>query len=365
MESRISNFWLFILIVLGLFLVWYFSTIIFFIITAAVLSLILKPVVNSLAKIQIRGWQYPRWFAALSSLILMLLAISGVFYFFIPLLLKEAQVLYDIRPQQVISYFEGPLQNLEQFLDQYDIDADPRGVFQDYIRDTIIALFDIDFVAGVFNRLFGVTLEVFIGVFSVFFITFFFLKEENMFPNIILSLTPDKHLESVKSVLDKIEVLLTRYFVGLIIQIICISTIASIGLMIVGLENPILIGVFAGVANIIPYLGPVLGATFGVLSGVLANLHLPFYPEVTFLLFQVLLVFLIVQQVDNLVFQPLIYSTSVKAHPVEIFIVILVAAQIAGIPGMIVAIPTYTVLRVVAKEFLDEFKFVQKLTKNL
>ena len=365
MEARISNFWIFILIVLGLFFVWYFQTIIFFIVTSAVLSLILKPVVKGITHIRIKEWHPPRWMAAILSLILLILTVTGFLYFFIPLLLKEAQLLYDISPNQIINYFEGPLRQLEEFFHRHEIDADPRGILQDYVRGSLMGMLDLDLFAAFFNRIFGITIELLIGIFSVFFITFFFLKEEKMFPNMILALTPDEHSDSVEKVLGKLEYLLTRYFAGLVIQISCIALIASIGLTIVGVKNPILIGVFAGVTNIIPYLGPVLGASFGILSGILANMHLPFYPDVTFLLLQIVLVFVIVQQLDNLIFQPVIYSTSVKAHPVEIFIVILMAARIAGISGMIIAIPAYTVIRVIAKEFLDEFKIVQKLTKNL
>jgi predicted PurR-regulated permease PerM len=71
------------------------------------------------------------------------------------------------------------------------------------------------------------------------------------------------------------------------------------------------------------------------------------------------------QMTDNFVLQPFIYSNSVKAHPLEIFIIILIAAKLGGITGMIIAIPAYTVIRVVAKEFLNQFKIVQKLTNSM
>ena len=71
------------------------------------------------------------------------------------------------------------------------------------------------------------------------------------------------------------------------------------------------------------------------------------------------------QLIDNFVFQPLIFSNSVKAHPLEIFIVIFSAGLLFGITAMLVAIPFYTIFRVMAKEFLHDFKFVQKLTRNI
>ena len=71
------------------------------------------------------------------------------------------------------------------------------------------------------------------------------------------------------------------------------------------------------------------------------------------------------QLIDNFLFQPLIFSNSVKAHPLEIFLVVLSAGIIWGISGMIVAIPFYTLLRIIAKEFLSEFKVIEQLTKNI
>jgi predicted PurR-regulated permease PerM len=87
--------------------------------------------------------------------------------------------------------------------------------------------------------------------------------------------------------------------------------------------------------------------------------------EVVYVVFIVIGVFAAANLIDNTVLQPLIYSNSVKAHPVEIFLVILIAGSLAGIPGMILAIPTYTMLRVIAKEFLSQFKVVQSLTRNI
>ena len=83
------------------------------------------------------------------------------------------------------------------------------------------------------------------------------------------------------------------------------------------------------------------------------------------LLIYMMLVVAITQLVDNIVFQPVIFSNSVRAHPLEIFVVILASGFAAGIPGMILAIPAYTVLRVFAREFFYNLKAVQKITSSL
>jgi len=83
------------------------------------------------------------------------------------------------------------------------------------------------------------------------------------------------------------------------------------------------------------------------------------------LVVKVLSVFVVAQQIDGFVVQPLVLGTSVKAHPLEIFIVVLAAGTIGGVLGMVLAIPSYTILRVIAREFLSEFKVVDSLTRDL
>ena len=131
------------------------------------------------------------------------------------------------------------------------------------------------------------------------------------------------------------------------------------------MKNALLIGFFAGVINVIPYLGPIIGGIFGILITISSNLDVDFYTQMLPLLIRVVIVFGTVQMLDNFVLQPFIFSTSVLAHPLEIFLIILMGAQIGGITGMILAIPAYTVLRVVARVFLSEFKLVQKITDRI
>lgn len=97
----------------------------------------------------------------------------------------------------------------------------------------------------------------------------------------------------------------------------------------------------------------------------LGALELDFYGGILPLVVKVLIIFVVVQLIDNFVFQPLIYSSSVKAHPLEIFLVILAAGSLFGIGGMVLAIPTYTVFRVIAKEFFDQFKVVRSITRSI
>jgi predicted PurR-regulated permease PerM len=180
-------------------------------------------------------------------------------------------------------------------------------------------------------------------------------------------LTPDKYEDNVLHIIDDTSRLLTRYFGGILVQITIITTYVSITLSLFGVKNAILIGFFAALVNVIPYIGPLIGAMFGVLVTISANVgpDVAFYAVIMPQLIVVVIVFASMQLMDNLLLQPIIFSNSVKAHPLEIFLVILIGAQLGNIVGMLLAIPTYTVIRIIAKNMLSEFKIVQKLTSSL
>jgi predicted PurR-regulated permease PerM len=202
-------------------------------------------------------------------------------------------------------------------------------------------------------------------LFSVAFISFFFLKDGDLLLRIIYSLTPDRYMNNIQNILRNALKILTRYFIGLIIQISAVTTLTSLGLWLVGVENAFLIGFLAGLMNLIPYAGPVIGAGMGLLIVASTNLTSAVPQEFSPLLLKAGGVFLIVQLIDNFVFQPLIFSNSAQAHPLEIFIVISVAGTMAGITGMMLAVPVYSFIRIVAREFLSEFKVVDRLTRNM
>ena len=218
-----------------------------------------------------------------------------------------------------------------------------------------------------FSSFAGILGNLFIAFFAISFITFFFLRDEKLFAESVLTLVPDKHVESFRHAMNSTRSLLMRYFLGILGQITGIFTLVTCGLTIIGVgfSHSLLIGLIAALLNVIPYLGPLMGSAIGILLGIATHIDLEFYTQLLPLIGKMIGVFVIVQLIDNFIFQPFIFSSSVKAHPLEIFIVILMAGSLAGIPGMILAIPSYVVIRVFAKEFFNKFKVVKKLTKNI
>jgi predicted PurR-regulated permease PerM len=334
-------------------LLWFFKAIITYLIIAVVLSFVIEPLSNLLKKIRIKNFVLPAWFRALFALVVFIAFVGGMFLLFTPLVTTEMEMLASIDPVAVTEHIQS------QMADKLD-----AGITEEIITQAK-SIFSIETVESVFQNIFGYIGNFLIGIFAVLFITFFFLKDGFLFARIVFTITPEKHLGKVKNIMEHTHHLLRRYFIGLVVQSLIMAIMVSVSLSLLGVQNALLIGLFAGIVNVIPYLGPWLGAAIGVLIALTTSIQMDFQTEIMPLLIRVLLVFVAAQQIDGFVVQPLVLGNSVKAHPLEIFIVVLMAGTIGGITGMVVAIPVYTILRVVAREFLSEFKVVESLTRDL
>lgn len=359
-----------ILLIVGflftIFLLWYFSAIVTYVLISVVLAFIGKPLVRWITLIEYKKFKIPKGVAAFLTLIVLWIVFISFFRFIIPLLINELNTLSKIDFALVLNSVEEPIIQFLQFFSKDPL-AFENQTFLDVITESVGNRIDFSQLSNLFAVVAGTIGELLIGFFSVSFITFFFLKEENMFSEVVIVIVPTKFEENAVHILNSISYLLRRYFVGLLFEVFMVMLLVTIGLTIVGIEfeHAAVIGLFCGMFNVIPYLGPWMGAAVGLLIGAALNINADFMSQTLPLLGWMTLVFASVQILDNILFQPLIYSSSVKAHPLEIFIVILAAGSMAGILGMILAIPVYTILRVIAKEFFDSMKIVKKLTENL
>ncbi len=344
---------------------WFLKSIVLYITISIILSLIGQPLVRLFSKIKIRRFRFPSSVNALLALITMILLLAAFFSLFIPLLVEEARIVSKINPLDVVAAFQEPLKNLEQFLQKYQISMGDGEPIEKIIASKLTSVFGFHEISNYARQIIGVTGSIIAAFFSISFITFFLMEDEHLIYNIVLLLTPAKLTEKVKEIMSDSKRLLTRYFIGILLDMAFVAACTSIGLSIFGLKNAMLIGLFAGILNVIPYIGPLLGAGFAILIGVSCNLNLDFYTQLIPLIGKIAMTFLAVQLLDALFFQPLVISKTVKAHPLEIFLVILTAGTAAGIGAMVIAVPVYTIIRIFAKEFLNNFKIVQKLTADL
>lgn len=347
---------------------WYFRSVLVYVILAFVVSLISQPLTHLLRKIRIKGKSAPDWLLAILSISIVMAGLILVITQMIPVvtnIIKEASVFKDM------SLFDN---NVSDYVNAWVVGLIP-SLGEDY--DAVSVLFDYlkgvssEFsITGILGSVASVVIDLAVGLFAVVFISFFFVKDEKLFSKIVAALVPDRIEASVTEALLDVEHLLSRYFIGLLLEMMGVALLNFIGLWLIariGFTYALGIGFIAGILNIIPYVGPIIGEVLGALlcmvlkygAGVGLDVNIWFFALI------VLAIMLSVQLVDNFVLQPLIYSTSIQASPLEIFIVMLMASQLGGILGMLAAIPAYTVIRVFAGRFFYDKKLVRRLMPDL
>jgi len=346
---------------------WYFRSIVVYILVAGVLSIMGRPLVDLFCRIRIRKLVFPRALAALLTLIVILGLIISFFVIFIPLVTKQINYLSAIDSDKIVQLVEGPISKIENLFNAFDQDIKEEISIKDYIALKVSDVLNVNMIQNFIGSLISILGNIAVAIFSISFITFFFLKDQHLFFESILMWIPDKYVGNATRALNSIKHLLTRYLIGIMIQSTCIMTLITTGMTIVGIDfqQALVMGLIVGILNIIPYVGPWLGFFIVTIMGVASHMNQDFSTVVVPLVTYMIIVVAVTQVIDNIIFQPVIFSNSVRAHPLEIFVVILAAGFAAGIPGMILGIPGYTVLRVLAREFFYNFKAIQKITSSL
>jgi predicted PurR-regulated permease PerM len=367
MKPFIRNILIFFAVILLLAAAWYFRSIVVYILVSGVLSIMGRPLVDLFSRIRIRKWSFPRTIGALITIIIIWGMIILFFIIFIPLITKQINYISTIDSDKIVQLVQRPISFIEDFIRSFNRNMSGDFSVQEFINQKLSDILDVEEVKGFLGSLLGILGNVAVAVFSISFITFFFLKDQHLFFESILMWVPDKYTDGFSRALFSIKNLLTRYFIGILIQCTCVMILVDIGMTIAGIDfqQALVMGLIVGILNVIPYIGPWLGFFIALVMGVASHVNQDFATVVVPLVYYMTIVVGITQLTDNVVFQPLIFSNSVKAHPLEIFIVVLAAGFAAGIPGMILGIPAYTVLRVFAREFFYSFKPVQKITSGL
>ncbi len=351
------------LLVIG-FLIWKFYYIIVWLLAAAVLSFMGEPLVRFFDSIHFRKIRIPHPVSALLSLLVIVLIMFGLVAIFVPLILNEADTISRIDVSKLAENLQEPMQWLDSRLHQFGVIPDGQSM-QDFLIDKAKTVVNLGSLGAMAGKVISATGSIFVGLFSILFIAFFFLKDENMFQEGLFLVVPPQHHDKTRKVVEESKRLLVRYYIGVLLELLGVMTLITIGLTIFGIRNALLIGFFGGLMNIIPYLGPVIGTSIGVMLGITSALAAGTYGELFNIILKLVGVFVVANFIDNNILVPVIYSKSVKSHPLEIFLVIIVGGGIAGFLGMLLAVPTYTLLRVIAKEFFQEFRVVKKLTETI
>lgn len=347
-------------VIFGISLVLWFlyevQSVIVYIAVAAVISLIGRPIV-----IFLEGkLKFKNTIAVIVTMVLLLGIFAGLVGLFIPLVIKQGQNLSLLNINELQSNIESLYSEILTYFDMHQIDVE-----QSLKDSNLLSKIDFALIPNFFNSIINGLGSFSIGLFSVLFISFFFLKDSQLFENGILTFIPENKESRWNTSSNKIKNLLSRYFVGLIFQILILFIIYTIGLLIIGVENAVVIAFLCALLNLIPYVGPLIGVFLMLTLTMTSNLGTSFSGVILPKTFWVFIVFLIGQLIDNFGSQPIIFSKSVKSHPLEIFLVILITGILFGVIGLIIAVPAYTAIKVILKEFLSDNKIVKKLTRDL
>ncbi|WP_432671066.1 AI-2E family transporter [Flavobacterium sp. SM2513] len=349
-----------VLILAGILLIMYVfyltQAVLIYLVVSLILTLIGIPIIAFLRK----RLKFNNIFATITTLIIYVLIIAGFVMMFIPLLLDQGQNLSILNIQSIETTITNLTNQASVFLDGHGIDASKA-----LKPSNLTSQLNLNFIPNFLNSILAMVSSFGMGLASVLFITFFFLKDRKLFTYMTKSVLPEQHSDRILDSLDKINHLLSRYFIGLLIQLSIVFVLYLIVLLIFGIDNAFVIAFLCAVLNIIPYVGPLIASVLAAILTMINNLGADFQSEILPTTIYVMIGFWIVQVIDNNFSQPYIFSSSVNSHPLEIFLVILIAGFLFGIMGMIIAVPLYTILKVVGKEFLPDNKVVQMLTKNI
>lgn len=345
-----------ILAALLLYFLYQVQNVLIYLLVSLILALIGVPVLNFFKQ----KLKFKHTLAVITVLAIYILFILGFIMMFVPLIASQGQNLSLLNTAEIEKNIVELIKQLNLFLERHHLDSatvlDPKN---------LKSVVNLNILPNFLNSVLGTISNLGIGAASVLFITFFFLKDKSKFLEGAKLLIPDSHEEKVLSSVEKINLLLSRYFIGLLIQLFIVFILYTIVLFIFGIPSALVIAFLCAVLNIIPYLGPLIASILAAVLTMLSKLGSDFQSEILPTTIYVLIGFWIVQVIDNNFSQPIIFSKSVSSHPLEIFLVILIAGFLSGVMGMIIAVPLYTIIKVIGKEFFPNNEFIQLITKNI
>lgn len=349
-------------------LCWYFRSVLVYILLAVVVSLIGKPLMTLLQKITIKGRKAPDWILAAFTIILLMVIFTAVITMIVPVVSGIVKNISLTNIEDAARRVAIPLGDFNTFL----ISTFPK-LGSDFRIEVVAVqelhkLFDPSAFSSMIGSAASLVTDLGIGIFSVVFISFFFIKDDGLFTSMVAALVPDKHENNAAQAIADIGNLLSRYFIGVLIEILGVALLNFLGLLFIarlGADAALGIAFLTGLLNVIPYVGPLFGGVLGTILGLVLKYSStnPVGLDVNFWIFTIILIaiFCTTQLVDNFLYQPVIYSTSIKAKPLEIFIVLLIVGHIGGPISMIAAIPSYTAVRVIAFRFFRKIKAIRRL----
>ena len=316
-----------------IWLLWFFAALFLYLVVGMVLAYLLSPLVD-----RVQGIGLGRIPSILLVFVVALGSISVLLTYLIPFIGRQAAGLSQLLSSDLIVQVATAAETYSGGLIQSE-------AVSGAINRTIGTLFQADQMTRTFDSLVDLFTDLFYAVLVIPFVTFFFLKDGNKIRHNLLWFVPNRHFEITIALVEKIELNVGRYFRALLQQCLYVAATATVLLFVIGLDYALAVGVFTGLANMIPYLGPMMGFVAGTIVSIAQTGD-------TSLVLPVLIAMAITQISDNVLYQPLIFARAAHAHPLIILFVVLIGAQLAGILGMFLAIPLTATARVAVSQIV-------------
>lgn len=346
------------MVILFVVFAWFFPSIILYIFLAFILALMGKPLANAICSVTVFKRHIPYSICSLLAILIFLVIMVLTITLFIPMMIKEVRTIENIDYEQLAYYLNNSLNRLQYFL--YDnglmeLDQTIVGALIGEINNFV----NVESFTNILGNVVSTTGSFLMGLFAVFFMAFFFIKDDIRIEKLAEVFISNKYTQRMKLISEKINSLLTRYCVGSFIRIMIMIVLLYIGFLLFGIKNSLFHAFFGGVLNIIPYLGPIIGVVISCIFGFINCISMDMYTEIVPVMIKITGIYVVANVIDNVLLQPLIFSQSVKIHPVEVFLVTILGGDMAGMTGMILAIPVYTIIRII---LIEIYNFTNKST---
>lgn len=323
-----------------LFLLWQLRTIVRWTVIATFLAVALNPAVN-----RFQRWRVPRAFAILIVYLLMFLVMLGMFALIVPPLVEQGGGLVDYAVD-LYNNREGVLGSLQNLAAQYGLSN-----YIDTIQGQLSAL------PGRLTAAVGPLVSVTVGVvgsvyatITILLLTFFLLLDGERFVVAILRLVAPAQRPRLRRILEQSSGAVSGYISGNLTISLIAGVSTFVMLEILRMPYPVVLALIVAFLDLVP----LVGATIGAIIVSVVGLFVDPVKGVILIVF-----FLIYQQIENNVLQPLVYGRSVKLHPLAVFLAVLAGGELLGILGALLAIPVAEVIRILFVEWLDARKRVR------
>ncbi|MGD6802880.1 AI-2E family transporter [Rossellomorea vietnamensis] len=305
---------------------------------------LLRPLVNFLAK------KMPRPAAILIIYLVVIGIFTGVIFYIGPILQRQINSLIENTPQ-LIENFRDALLNLQQNEwvsrfqngERFSLE-DITNRLTDYLNEAASTL-----GSNLMNIISTVT-NIVVLVILIPFVLYYMLKDGGKLSGRILQLVPHKHEDEGKKVLSDMDEALSSYIQGQVIVSFCVGVLVYIGYLIIGLEYSLVIALLTMLTNVIPFVGPFISSVPAVIVGFLQEPIMALW---------VVIVILVVQQIEGNLISPQVMGRKLDIHPLTIILLLVAAGRFAGFLGLLLAVPTYAILKVI---FTHVYRFIKLRT---